>query len=134
MPVLFSRACEYAIRGLLEMSKKDAKKSWNVQEVAAACEVPAPFLAKTLQLLVKAGILVSSKGRGGGFAFAKRPESIQLQEVVTAIDGPALFDDCVLGLPECGQENPCPFHDEWAGIRGSITEALSHRSLSALMR
>jgi len=69
MPVIFSRACEYALRGLVEMARHPEKQFWKIQELAEQAETPAPFLAKTFQSLVKAGILNSSKGRQGGFSF-----------------------------------------------------------------
>ncbi len=56
MPVIFSRACEYALRGLVEMARHPEKKSWIIPEVAERSNTPAPFLAKTFQSLVKGGI------------------------------------------------------------------------------
>ena len=67
MAVVFSRACEYALRGLIEMARNPENKFWSVQELAKRTKTPAPFLAKTFQTLVKARILNSNKGRGAAF-------------------------------------------------------------------
>jgi len=130
MPVLFSRACEYALRALFEMARQQEQESWTVQELAQRTHTPAPFLAKTFQSLVKGEILTSTKGRRGGFAFARRPDQIPLMEVVALIDGPALVENCALGLPTCGDRNPCPFHDRWKEIRASIVNLLRSESLA----
>lgn len=129
MSVLFSRGCEYALRGLVEMARRPEKSSWSVQDLADASETPAPFLAKTFQTLVKHGILASTKGRGGGFSFARPLEKISLLEVVSIIDGSTLTDECALGLDECSERNPCPIHSQWRTIREQIVKALSQQSL-----
>jgi Rrf2 family protein len=131
MPVVFSRACEYALRALFEMARHPEQQSWTVQDLAARTDTPAPFLAKTFQALVKEEILSSTKGRKGGFAFARKPGKIFLMEIVDAIDGSALTHDCALGMPTCNDDNPCPFHRYWKGIRANIMTALRHEPLSS---
>jgi Rrf2 family protein len=130
MPVLFSRACEYAVRALFEMARRPERESWTIQELANRTDTPAPFLAKTFQSLVKGEILISTKGRRGGFAFARPPQKITLMEIVELIDGPALAQNCALGLPTCSSDNPCPFHVQWKGIRDSIASALQQQTLT----
>lgn len=134
MSVLFSRGCEYALRGLVEMARHPERSFWTVQELADVSETPAPFLAKTFQILVKHGILNSTKGRGGGFSFARQPEKISLLEVVIIIDGPTLSEECALGFDECSERNPCPIHFQWRDIREQIVRALSAKSLLEFAR
>lgn len=130
MPVLFSRACEYALRALFEMAHHSEQDSWTIQDLAQRTDTPAPFLAKTFQALVKGEILVSTKGRRGGFAFARAPHRIVLLEIVDLIDGPGLSKNCALGLPTCSDDSPCPFHEHWKGIRASIVNALRTETLA----
>jgi Rrf2 family protein len=130
MPVLFSRACEYAVRALFEMARRPNQESWTIQELASRTDTPAPFLAKTFQSLVKGDILISTKGRRGGFAFARPPQKISLMEIVELIDGPALAHNCALGLPACSNDAPCPFHEHWKTLRDSIALALRHQTLA----
>jgi Rrf2 family protein len=49
--------------------------------------VPAPYLAKTLQALTRAGITESAPGRRGGFRLARAADQISLLDVVQAVDG-----------------------------------------------
>lgn len=129
MSVLFSRACEYALRALVEMARHPERKFWTIQDLAKNTNTPAPFLAKTFQSLVKSGILSSTKGRKGGFSFTRSVNQIFLIDIVNIIDGPSLTQDCALGFPECGDDNPCPFHIHWGKIREIIFRALSTQSL-----
>lgn len=130
MSVLFSRACEYALRALFEMARHPEQDSWTVQELAQRTDTPAPFLAKTFQSLVKGNILTSMKGRRGGFAFARAPQRVSLIEIVDLIDGPDVSKNCALGLAYCSDDAPCPFHVHWKGIRTTIANALRHETLA----
>jgi len=134
MSVIFSRACEYAVRGLVEMARNPEKGSWTVPEVAEQSNTPAPFLAKTFQQLVKGGLLHSAKGRKGGFSFARPPEQIFLIDIVNIIDSTTLTHDCALGMPECHDDNPCPFHVQWKRVRVPLIEALSQESIAHLAK
>ncbi len=129
MPVLFSRACEYALRALFEMARHPEQEFWVVQDLARRTNAPAPFLAKTFQSLVKGEVLISIKGRRGGFAFARPPQRISLMEIVDLIDGPDVSKNCALGLTTCNDDTPCPFHRHWKSIRASIANALRHETL-----
>ncbi len=50
-------------------------------------EVPAAYLAKHLQALSHAGIVVSVSGRRGGYRLRGAPAEITLLDVVLAVDG-----------------------------------------------
>ena len=125
MSVIFSRACEYAMRALIEMAKDDQETSWTVPVIAKKADAPAPFLAKTFQSLVRGGILNSMKGRKGGFSFARPANEIPLMDIVEIIDGTRLTYDCALGVPDCHDDSPCPFHVYWRKIREPLVEALT---------
>lgn len=133
MSVLFSRACEYALRALIEMAYHPEKNIWTVKELAEPTDTPAPFLAKTLQTLVKYGILNSAKGRRGGFSFNQPINKIYVMDIVDIIDGPALVEECALGFAHCNDENSCPFHTQWDNIRDAIIHALRTQSLEQLV-
>jgi Rrf2 family protein len=55
--------------------------------LAASFELPAAYLNKRLQALVRTGILSSTPGARGGFRLARPPERITLMDVVAAIEG-----------------------------------------------
>jgi len=129
MSVIFSRACEYGMRALVEMARQPDHKVHLAQDLAKRLDLPAPFLAKTLQTLARKGLLNSTKGRRGGFSLARAAGEIKLIEVVEAIDGLGLAHDCAIGLPKCGDKKPCAIHARWAPIRESIIELLSTNTL-----
>ena len=73
--------------------------------------------------------MTSFRGPKGGVALAKPAAEISLLDVVQAIDGESLFTDCVLGLNNCSDDQPCPLHNQWTGIRQNIQELFESTSL-----
>ncbi len=130
--MLYSRPCEYALRALTHISLNLNMELIRAQEIAEAESLPAPFLAKLLQQLARAGILVSVKGPKGGFGLARPPKEISLFEIVSAVDGVEGFTRCAVGLAECTDEAPCPLHDTWTPIRDQITAYLEAETLADL--
>ncbi len=121
---MFSRACEYAIKIMIFIAANEQEgRRTNLKDVTEAIASPEAFTAKILQQLVKGGLLESFRGPGGGFVLPRGRE-VLLHDIVVTIDGEHLLKDCVLGLPECSGENPCPVHDKFITIRNHLNETL----------
>ena len=123
--MIFSNATEYAIRGLSEVAARGSNGRLLLDDVVAGSGLPRDFLAKVFQKLVRAGVLRSAKGRGGGFALARPAHEITLMHVVEAIDGPQANDRCVIGFARCSDEMPCAQHDLYKPIRQRIKDYLT---------
>jgi Rrf2 family iron-sulfur cluster assembly transcriptional regulator len=123
--MIFSTATEYAIRGLSEIAARGSNGRMLLDDVVAGSGLPRDFLAKVFQKLVRAGVLQSTKGRGGGFELARAPHEITLIQVVEAIDGPQAHDKCVIGFARCSDEMPCAQHDLYKPIRQRIKDYLN---------
>ena len=78
---MITRNTDYAMRALCYIT--EAKKtSVAASEMVAELGIPRPFLRKLLQRLSSEGILLSSKGQGGGFALAVNPASIKMTDLI----------------------------------------------------
>lgn len=102
----------------------------SIQTVSDDLEIGFSFLTKVFQQLNDAGLLTSKRGRGGGVALTRAPEAISLYEIVVAIDGEDLFEECVLGLPGCGEAEPCPLHEHWTEERDRMKQTFQETTLS----
>ena len=117
---MFSKACEYGIRAVLFIAKESQKnKRPNIAEISKAVDSPVPFTAKICQQLARTGIILSKKGPNGGF-FLEKDSDLKLIDIVTAIDGDAIFNGCCLGLAACSSLHPCPVHDQFEDVRGGL--------------
>lgn len=72
------------------------------------------------------------KGKTGGFFLNKHPKDIRLIDIVEAIDGRSVFENCVLGFPGCSNENPCPVHNTWGKLRDEALKMLTAETLEDL--
>src|SRR5580765_7105925 len=69
-------------------ASQNANNAYSAKDIAEAYHIPQQLLAKILQTLAKAGLLVSHAGTHGGYALAKPAKEISAFEVIRAIDGP----------------------------------------------
>jgi Rrf2 family protein len=130
--MIFSNATEYAIRGLSELAGRGVSGPLMLDQLVVGTDLPRDFLAKIFQKLVRAGILKSAKGRGGGFQLAKPQHEICLIDIVEAIEGPQLLDACVVGLEKCNDQMPCAQHDLYKPIRQRLKDYLQTTTLADL--
>ncbi len=93
------RGVEWALHSCVNMSWTPAGEAVNSARLAAFYRLPAAYLNKQLQALVRAGILASVSGPRGGFLLARRPENISVLDVVLALEGrePAFRCEAILG-------------------------------------
>jgi Rrf2 family protein len=130
--MIYSKACEYAIRALAYLARTKDSQAARAQEIAKAENIPLPVLGKILQELVRKGVLASRRGPGGGFRLARRADLITLRDVVAAMDGLDHFHSCAAGLEMCGDEAPCPLHDSWKVIRTQILNELETTTVAQM--
>jgi len=130
--MLFSSSTEYAIRGLSELAGRCPDGIIMLDDLVAGTDLPRDFLAKIFQKLVRADILRSAKGRGGGFSLPRPAHDITLMQIIEAIEGPQTFDRCVVGLEKCNDQMPCPQHDLYKPIRQRLKDYMATTTLADL--
>lgn len=127
--MLLSKSCVYGLRASLFLATKRKGGYISIREVSEKLEISFHFLTKILQTLNGTGLIESHKGPRGGVRLAKDGADITLFEIVEAIDGRDLFSECALGLPGCGNQKPCPMHENWAEVRGTIRKMLEETTI-----
>jgi Rrf2 family protein len=127
--MLLSKSCVYGLRASLFLASNQNGEYISIKKLSATLDISFHFLTKILQRLTAAELLESLKGPNGGVRLSKPGKEISLLDVVVAIDGNDLLQECVLGLPGCGVEEPCPLHNIWTATRDGIQEMLETNSL-----
>jgi len=124
------QATAYALHALMYMVRHITQLPVTAGSIAKAEGIPAGYLAKLFQPLVKANIVKASKGRRKGYVFARPPEEINLLELFEAIEGGPLFDDCFMKHCECGgtPEN-CHIYACWLKATKRLANLLTETSL-----
>lgn len=92
-----SHKLEYACRVLAQLGRTHGQdKLAHIEALAAAESIPANYLVQILNELRGAGLIVSKRGKQGGYALARAPKKIALLAIVEAVDGELLernFED-----------------------------------------
>ena len=127
---MFSKSCEYGIKAMIFVAQKSQEEARvGVKDIAKGINAPAHFIAKILQELSRKNLVQSMKGPNGGFYLEKTDFQTSLADIVKAIDGDSIYDDCVLGLKACSQKNPCPVHDEYKEVKKNLITMLEKNTL-----
>ncbi len=127
---MLSKACTYGLLASFYVAKANGSEYVSIRQMSDDLGISFHFLTKILQKLTLAGIMVSHKGPKGGVSLGRNPASISLLNIITAIDGPELLQECILGLKGCGHERPCPVHNHWLAIRNDLTTLFTERNLA----
>jgi len=81
-----------------------------------------------------AGLLQTSRGARGGVSLARSPEQISLLEVVEAIDGPILLNECVAdGGSSCVFGEECPMRPVWCEAQAELVDHLKRTSFGMVL-
>lgn len=131
---MFSKACEYAIRAAIYIaSESQSGRRASLKDIAREIDSPEAFTAKTLQKLSRSGVVVSTKGAHGGFHIVpEQLQQIKVSKIVLAIDGDKVYTRCSLGLHDCSEEHPCPFHSRFQPVRSDLRQIIENTSLGDL--
>jgi Rrf2 family protein len=127
---MFSKSCEYGIKAMIFIAQKsNTETRVGVKEISRGINAPEHFTAKILQELSRKNLVQSMKGPNGGFYLEKTDLKTSLADIVKAIDGDGIYNECVLGLKACSQKNPCPVHDEFKEIKKNLITMLEKNTI-----
>lgn len=105
---LLSQTNEYALRAALWLGSHGTRAQ-TTEQIAKGTQVPAGYLSKVLQILVRAGLVSSQRGLGGGYALARPAAEITALDIVNAVDPIKRTESCPLEIEEHGKRL-CPLH------------------------
>jgi Rrf2 family protein len=98
-----SEGVEWAVHLCGVLAATPAGRTLPGVKLAEFHDLPPAYLAKHLQALSRAGIVVAERGAKGGYRLARSPAETTLLDIVVAIDGPELLFRCT----EIRQRGPC---------------------------
>ena len=114
-----------ALKFLAEQSAGAVPAPASAKDIADAYHIPPQLLAKILQTLAKAGLLVSHAGTNGGYALARPASDISAFEVIRAIDGPLFITSCITIHGTCDLAGHCTIKEPLRKVNDSIKDLLS---------
>lgn len=133
--VRLSNLADYAVVVMCQAAMS-ADTRLSAAAVSAATAIPTPTVAKLMGKMSRAGLLVSFRGVGGGFALARPASEISVAEVVEAVDGPIALTHCTEPANSAcySRDAICSLKPQWNVINRTVREVLAGVSLADLAR
>jgi Rrf2 family protein len=131
-----SKKGEYALRSLINLgiAAEVGRSLVQVSELADSEQLPVKFLEQILQALKDAGMVLSARGKFGGYRLAKPTRQITIGEVVRLIDGPLAPIGCVsqsaYAKCTCPDEEHCGLRMLMLDVRNAIAGILDRYTLA----
>jgi len=119
-----SKKADYALMAARHLALPTGSSSTSAREIAEQYDIPIELMAKVLQQLVRAGLLISTQGTRGGYMLSRPSASISVGDVIQAIDGPFAVTACSSDNHDCEQYSKCSIRDPLWQIRERIAATL----------
>ncbi len=128
---------KYGLKAMVHLAGCRPGQPELIMSIATEHGISKKFLDAILGELRVAGLVVSKKGKGGGYALARPPHEISVGEIVRVLDGPLAPIDCASRTryrrcADCQDENGCSVRRMMQEVRDSIARVLDNRSLAEM--
>ena len=127
-----SKKSDYALISMKHLATRTDASSSSAREISESYDIPLELLAKVLQRLVRAKLLVSVQGTRGGYRLARHASAISVADVIQAVDGPVTVTACSTDDHKCEQYSKCSVRDPLWKIKERILVALQTCSITEL--
>lgn len=136
---MLSKKCKYAIHALVYLAERQQDGPVHISEIAEKKNIPKKFLEAILLEMRNAKILLSKKGKGGGYHLYKKPSEINLMEIIRLMDGAVALIPCVSlnyyeRCNECKNEKSCGVRDTFLKVRDETLAILGGSTLDKIVK
>lgn len=128
-----SLECQYAVRALFELAKREDEGLVRLREVAEAQHIPKRFLENILNKLRKGGFVESRRGKDGGFHLKRPADDITVGDVVRFIENSVHPVECVADM-RCPLTGRCIFIGLWDEAKRAVENVYDRKKLADLVR
>ena len=129
---IIKRDTDYALRALLRLHA--ARRITSVPELVEAASIPIIFLRKIMQKLHAAGLVESEHGPAGGYRLRRKLSEITVLDVIEAVQGPVVVNQCFIDPAICENVSTCPLRLRLAKLDKRLKEWLAEMNLAAVAR
>ncbi len=125
---------QYGIRALVHLARTEAASdaapvSLASAEIARAEGIPSKYLEGILVLLKTAGLVLSERGKNGGYRLAKPASDMRMIEIIEALEGEVKPVGCLDDVGVCAQGDCCLPRVFWVGLKDAIDGYLGSKTL-----
>jgi len=125
---MLSQKTRYTIRALQHLSDTFGQGPVRLDAIAEAQNIPRKFLTVILSEMAREGVVVSQRGRDGGYELALPPVDIRYGDIIRLTRGSLALVPCASRnahehCANCLPEADCRLRDEMADMLDKVTLA-----------
>jgi Rrf2 family transcriptional regulator, nitric oxide-sensitive transcriptional repressor len=128
---MISQTLEYALRAIVTIAQHEGRPC-TAQQISKITHVPAPYLSKLMQGLVRVGIVNSQRGLHGGFVLTKEPGELTIWDVIDAVEPFQRIHKCPLGIQSHGSVL-CPLHRRLDAAMATVEEQFRNTTIAEIL-
>ena len=127
----------YALRLMVDlaMNAKGDNDYISVKSISERQEISYKYLEQIIPVLSRAGYVVSTRGKQGGYRLAKRPEEYTVGMILRLIEGSLVPVACMECEPnQCTRQETCAALDVYKAIYDAVSNVVDHITLADLAK
>ncbi len=133
--LMISQRAKYALRALVALAQVRDKAPLQIAEIAEKQAIPKKFLEQILLELKHAGIVMSLRGKQGGYLLLKPAADITYGEVLRLIDGPVAPLPCLSltayrKCDDCAGEAECEIRHVFERVADETRKVLLNTTIA----
>lgn len=123
---------QYGVRAMYEIARAYPEPV-TIKEISERQDLSIPYLEQILNKLKHRGLLISIKGPGGGYILSRKPEDINIIEILSELEGPLALTSCLNPEEGCVRVEGCVTHLLWKKLGEQIEGFLRTITLRDLL-
>ena len=124
----------YGLRTLVDIALHQGKGTVTLNDIARRQEISVKYLWQVINPLKTAGFLSVTRGAKGGYALARRPDDINMLDVVSTLEGPVSLLECLTDEDSCDRIDTCVARSVWLEVNQTVEKTLRKISLAEVLR
>jgi Rrf2 family protein len=132
--VKISTRGRYAVRAIMYLAGKYGQAPVPLNVISRDQELSVKYLENIMRTLISSGIVVSTKGKAGGYIMAKPPEKVTAADILCITEGSLSPVDCLDNCFACSRSKACASREMWGGLGKAIMDYLASVTVAQLVK
>lgn len=123
----------YAIRVMIDIAEHNTGEYITLMDIANRQEISEKYLESIVAVLSKNGLLISLRGKGGGYKLAKQPEQYTVGSILRLTEGSFAPIPCLEKKPnQCIKITECKTLKMWEGFQRVVEDYFDNITIAEL--
>ena len=123
-----------ALKVMLDLAQHCDGSPVPLADIAERVRESQKYLESTVSQLAQHGLIISARGKSGGYRLARRPEECTVAEIITAAEGSLAPVSCLTGEKPCENADKCLSLPLWRELDDVIMNFLNSKTLADLLK